>query len=45
MPSVFAEICKNKAKIKIKFQKMKGTFLDSIPWLKTRHRYIYFENL
>ena len=23
-----------KAKIKITFQKMKGTFLDSIPWLK-----------
>ena len=24
-----------KAKIKIKFQKMKGTFLDSNPWLKS----------
>ena len=24
-----------KAKIKIKFQKMKGTFLDNIPWLKS----------
>ena len=27
--------CVKKAKIKIKFQKMKGTFLDSIPWLKS----------
>ena len=27
----FDEICKNKVKIKIKFQKKKGTFLDSIP--------------
>ena len=31
--AVFDEICK-KAKIKIKFQKIKGTFLDSIPGLK-----------
>ena len=31
---VFDEICKTKAKIKIKFQKMKCTFLDSIPWSK-----------
>ena len=29
--AVFAK----KAKIKIKFQKMKGTFLDSILWLKS----------
>ena len=29
--AVFDEICKKKAKIKIKFLKMKGTFLDSIP--------------
>ena len=29
------EICKKKAKIKIKFQKMKGTLLDSIPWFKS----------
>ena len=40
--AVFVEICKknkkkqkNKEKIKIKFQKMEGTFLDSIPWLKS----------
>ena len=33
--AIFDEICKKKAKIKIKFQKMKGTFLDSIPWLKS----------
>ena len=24
-----------KSKIKLKYQKMKGTFLDSIPWLKS----------
>ena len=29
--AVFDEIRKKKAKNKIKFQKMKGTFLDSIP--------------
>ena len=29
--AVFDEICKKKAKIKIKFQKMKCTFLDRIP--------------
>ena len=28
---------KNEVKIKIKFQKMKGTFLDSIRWLKSHH--------
>ena len=28
---VFDENCKKKAKIKIKFQKMKDTFLESIP--------------
>ena len=33
--AVFDEICKKKEKIKIKFQKMKGKFLDSIPWLKS----------
>ena len=36
--AVFDEICKKKkkkAKIIIKFQKMNGTFLDSIPWLKS----------
>ena len=38
--AVFDEICKRKAEIKIKFQKMKGTFLDSIPWLKS-HIYIF----
>ena len=32
--AVFDEICKI-AKIKIKFQKMKRTFLDSILWLKS----------
>ena len=33
---IFDEICqKKKAKIKIKFQKMKDTFLDSIPSLKS----------
>ena len=32
--AVFDEICKKKAKIKIKFQKNE-TFLDSIPWLKS----------
>ena len=36
---VFDEICKKKKNnnnnIKLKFQKMKGTFLDSIPWLKS----------
>ena len=32
--AVFNEICKKKAMIIIKFQKMKGSFLDSIPWLK-----------
>ena len=26
---------KNKAKVKIKFQKMKGTFFDNIAWLKS----------
>ena len=30
----FDKICKKKKKIKIQFIKMKGTFLDSIPWLK-----------
>ena len=29
--AVFDEISKKKSKIKIKFQKMKGTFFDSIP--------------
>ena len=29
------KITKKKAKIKIKFQKMRGTFSDSIPWLKS----------
>ena len=33
--ALFDEVCKKKAKIKIQFQKMKGTFLDSIFWLKT----------
>ena len=34
--AVFDEIYKKtKSKIKIKFQKMKGTFLDSILWLKS----------
>ena len=28
--AVFDEICKKKAKIKIKFQKMNRTFMDSI---------------
>ena len=42
---VFDEIFKKKAKVKIKFQKMKGAFY-SIPWLKSRqppliHKYIY----
>ena len=32
---VFDEIRKKKAKIKIKFQKMRGSFLDNIPWLKS----------
>ena len=32
---IFDEICKKKEKIKIKFQKMKDTFLDSISWLKS----------
>ena len=32
--AVFDEICK-KNRIKIQFQKMKGTFLDNIPWLKS----------
>ena len=32
--AVFDEICKKKAKIKIQFQIMKDTFLDSIPRLK-----------
>ena len=33
--AVFDEICKKKyPKIKIKFQKMNTTFLDSTPWLK-----------
>ena len=27
--AVFDEICKKKAKIKIKFQKVKGTFLEA----------------
>ena len=30
-----------KAKIKIKFQKMKGTFLDSILWVKSHHVHVY----
>ena len=38
--ALFDEICKKKAKIKIKFQKMKSTFLDSIPWLKS-HQSVY----
>ena len=29
--AVFDEICKEKAKIERKFQKMKGTFLDRFP--------------
>ena len=33
--AVFDEICKKKAKFKIKFQKMKGAFMDSIPPLKS----------
>ena len=33
--AVFDEICKKKAKFKIKFQKNEYTFLDSIPWLKS----------
>ena len=33
--AVFDKICKKKAKIKIKLQKKKGTFLDSIHWLKS----------
>ena len=33
--AVFDEICK-KAKIKIKFQKMQGTFMKSIPCLKSQ---------
>ena len=28
---------KKKTKIKIKFQKMKGTFMESIIWLKSHH--------
>ena len=28
------KFAKKKAKIKIKFEKMKGTFMDNIPWLK-----------
>ena len=28
------KFAKKKAKIKIKFQKMKGTFLDSNPWIE-----------
>ena len=40
--AVFDEICKKKkAKMKIKFQKMKGTFLDSIPWLKSHQPLLY----
>ena len=33
--AVFDEICNKQAKIKIKFLKIKGTFLDSIAWLKS----------
>ena len=33
--AVFDEICKKKAKIKTKFQKINGTFLNSIRWLKS----------
>ena len=33
--AVFDEIFKKIAKVKIKFQKIMGTFLDSIPWLKS----------
>ena len=33
--AVFDEICKKKTTIKIKFQKMKSTFLDCIPCLKS----------
>ena len=33
-----AEICQKKAKIKIKFQKMMGNFLDSIPGWKVTNR-------
>ena len=33
--AVFDESKKKKAKFKIKFQKMKDTFLESIPWLKS----------
>ena len=39
--AVFDEICKKKAKIKIIFQKMKGNFLDSIPWLKRQQPPLY----
>ena len=35
---VFDEICKKKVKIKMKCQKMKGAFLDSIPWLKSHQQ-------
>ena len=41
--SVFDEICQKKAKIKIKFPKMKGTFLDSVPWLKSNVHSTNFE--
>ena len=36
-----------KAKIKIQFQKMKGTLLDSIPWLKSNQpplKYSYLKS-
>ena len=36
--AVFNEIQKKNSKIKIKFQKMKGTFMDSIPWLKSHQQ-------
>ena len=44
----FDKICKKKKiKIRVKFQKIKGTFLDSIPWLKSHqppliYRYIRY---
>ena len=39
--AVFDEICTKKRiffLIKIKFQKMKDIFLDSIPWLKSHQK-------
>ena len=44
--AVFDEICKNKkAKVEIKFQKMKGTFFDSIPWLKSHQPPLVYRDI